>query len=79
MIYQKQNNMTKLLNKQDVQSKLTSFGIEICNSRTVGYNSFSLIYETYGHFVVNAKAGTDYKIVREFGSTFSNITILINN
>ena len=71
--------MKTLTSKAEVKNELEKAGIEICNTRTVGYNSFNLIYETYGFFVVNAKNSADYKKVREFTSVFSNINICINN
>jgi predicted Fe-Mo cluster-binding NifX family protein len=71
--------MKNLANKIEVANELKNAGIEICLTRTVGYNAFNLVYETYGLFVVNAKAGTCHKKVREFCANFSNINICINN
>ena len=71
--------MKKLQNKQDVSEKLSNSGINICLTRSAGINCFYLITEHYGHFAVNAMAGTDFEKVREFTSTYNNITITVNN
>jgi hypothetical protein len=71
--------MNALKSKEQVNTELKNAGINICLQRTVGHNSFHLVYETYGHFVVNAVAGTDYRRTREFTQKFHNITILIDN
>jgi len=71
--------MTTLQSKDQVKQELQKAGIEICTTRTVSYNSFNLIHESYGFFVVNAKAGTSFDKVRWFTSCFSNINICIDN
>ena len=71
--------MKNLQTKQEVMNELQKAGIGICLSRAVGYNSFNLVYETYGFFVVNAVAGTSIEAVREFTNIWDNINICIDN
>ena len=71
--------MKTLESKTQVISELKKFGIEICLSRTVGTNSFILVYESYGFFAVNAVDGTSFELVQNFCKLYSNINILIGN
>ena len=71
--------MKNLQTKEQVKSELNKAGINISTTRTVGYNSFNLVYETYGFFVVNAVVGTEFETVRNFTKEWNNINICINN
>jgi len=71
--------MKNLQTKEHVKSELRNAGINISLTRTVGYNSFNLVYETYGFFVVNAVAGTNFETVRNFTKIWDNINICIDN
>lgn len=71
--------MATLTSKEHVEKELEKAGIEICLTRKIGYNAHRLVYESFGHFVVNAKAGTAHDHAQIFAQTFGNITISINN
>lgn len=71
--------METLKTKEQVKTELNKSGISICLSRSVGYNSFNLVYESYGQFVVNAVAGTSFDSIKEFTKHWGNINICIDN
>lgn len=71
--------MATLQTKEQVKSELKNSGINISLTRTSGYNSFNLVYETYGFFVVNAVAGTNFETVKSFTKIWNNINISIDN
>ena len=71
--------MSKLLSIQEAKSQLAKNGIEICLSRKIGCNSFKLVSESYGHYTVNAVAGTSHEAAKRLEKMFCNITILIDN
>jgi hypothetical protein len=71
--------MNILSSKEHVISELKKAGINICLTRTVGYNAFSLVYESYGFFCVNAIDGTSFEATQNFQKLYSNINILIGN
>ena len=71
--------MNILSSKEHVINELKKAGINICLTRTVGYNAFNLVYESYGFFAVNAVDGTSIDLVDDFKKLYSNINILIGN
>ena len=71
--------MPTLKNKDEVLNELKSANIEICCTRKVGYNSFRLVYESYGLFLVNATKDVTPEATKEFQTKFNNIIITIDN
>ena len=71
--------MKTLESKTEVISELKKAGIKICLSRTNTHNSFTLVYESYNFFAVNAIDGTSFELVQNFNKIYSNINICIGN
>jgi hypothetical protein len=74
-----QTDQTKIKNKAHLRCELEKFGIKIKLSRSVGYNSFNLIYESYNTFCINADENTTFETSRKFTDKFTNVNILLNN